>query len=245
VVNRQWKKGDVIQVALPGQYRYVQLVGRDRENIEVLRVIDVATEEPISDVKALEDVPTAYWFQSFCRILVKDPHFSFVGSGAVSGALPQLRRRFVRGWIVVDGDSEQFFPNPITDDVARISLEEGVPAKVVLDRLSTNWRPESDRDDVVEHLKRVRMRASDAGIDERRETAFFVDFESSCEAEKAKGVLDQRGFTTSHEHNRRSLAIKRQWSASDSLDSMDLLELELLEITWPFGGVISGRETSI
>lgn len=244
--KHRWQKGDLIQVALPVGFRYLQLVGVDAAlGFDVFRVLDLETSEPNRDPALLGSLPTQYWFQSFRTVLAKDSRFTFVGKNVDAGDLPPLRRRFVNGWIVVHDGSERFVPNPITDEVARISLEEGLPAQLIVDRLASNWRPEQERGDVAEEMQRDRATAPATGRQLARETTFFIDFPSNKVASEARQKLAKHGFIAKHEHRKESLAVMRPWKDGDSLDAMDLLELELLEITLEFKGTISGRETSI
>ena len=207
-------------------------------------MLDFATYEPVAEVTRLGGKRTAYWVQSMCSILVEDSRFSYAGNVPGAGQLPALRRRFFGGWIVMDGDSKVFVPNPLSNEIAKISLEQGVPAQVIVDRLMTGWRPEDDCEDIGQLFGRDTS-PQHAKADEARETIFFIGFPSSVSAARARQKLVGRGFSAEHERGSDSLAIKRPWKKGDSLDSMDLLELELLALTRDFGGEISGRETSV
>lgn len=245
-MKQKWSNGDVIRVALPGEFRYLQLVGKDSKKIEVLRILDLTTRDPVADASSLDRSRTLYWIQSFCSVLVDDSRFTYIGNASGSGDLPTLRRRFVKGWILVKGDVEQFVPNPISDEVAHLSLEEGLPPQVIVDRLVAGWRPEQDRGDFADLMRAhrdARQRAS--AIEQKRETIFYLDFPSHQLAAEAEDLLRQRGFSARQEHDERSLAVSHCWRAGDSLDSMDMIELKLLEIAGPFSGTISGRETSV
>lgn len=246
-----WRSGDIIQIALPAGYRYVQLVGKyahlagkGPRRFDLLRVLNVVTKEPETDLTTLGESSSAYWFLSFAGLLVEDTRFVFIGNAACSAESPTMRRRFLGGWIIVGTGPDRFVPNPIGDEVARLPLEEIVPSQVVFDRLAANWAPEDDREDVAQEIRRYKERARVEDIEESRETIFFIEFPSSREAAGALGALRNRGYTVAHEHRKKSLAVTRPWSRADSLDSMDLLELDLLAVTREFKGTISGRETS-
>lgn len=244
--RRKWRAGDVIQVRLPTGYRYLHFVGKDSNRIDVLRVLDVATERPLSDVSKLGAERTAYWIQSMCSVLVDDSRFTFLGNSSGAGEIPPLRRCFFGGWIIVNSSAQTFVSSPISDEIARMSLEEGVPAQVLIDRLSSDWRPQDARDDIVQELRDNRDRAEvPGGVEVERETVFFMDFPSAGAATEARKKLIERGFTAEPEHDRGSLAVRRRWKKGASLDSMDLLELDLLAFTKEFEGRIRGRETSV
>jgi len=246
-----WRNGDIIQVALPAGYRYLQLVakyahlmGKGPGRFDLLRVLDVVTEESEADLSTLGESSSAYWLLSFASLLVEDARFAFIGNVSCSIDLPQMRRRFVGGWIIVGTAPDRFVPNPIGDEIAQLSIEEIVPAQVVFDRLEANWTPEDDREDVAQEIRRREARARADGTERKRETVFFIEFPSSREAAEAMGALRDQGYAVAREHRKKSLAVTRPWSTGDSLDSMDLLELDLLAVTREFKGIISGRETS-
>ena len=97
-----WRSGDIIQIALPAGYRYVQLVGKyahlagkGPRRFDLLRVLNVVTKEPETDLTTLGESSSAYWFLSFAGLLVEDTRFVFIGNAACSAESPTMRRRFL------------------------------------------------------------------------------------------------------------------------------------------------------
>jgi len=226
------------------EYRYLQFVAKDRKKIDVLRILDVAAKQPITEVALLGEKPTLYWIQSLCNVLVEDERFTYIGNGPGAREIPALRRRFFRGWIVVENGSERFVSNPIGTEVANISLEQGVPAQVIVDRLSSGWRPESDREDIGEMIRHYKQRERAAGIEATRETTFFIDFLSAHSATEALAVFERLGYSASRGRGEKLLDVTRSWAAGETLGTMDAIEVELAFVAERFDGKITGRETS-
>ena len=237
--SRVWKIGDIIQVALPDGYRYLQYLGKDSARLDILRVLVDTWKSPVADAALLASSPTAFHILSLNRVLSDDSRFRKIGGSSVHCPLPDFRRRFAGGWIIVGPSGERFVPNPIDDATAALSIEEGVPADFIVERLATDWRPDMDRGAIPAHTRH--REATGKG---ERETTFFLSLSSSDAKREAANRLRRMGYGVSDESDQRSLAASRRWMPGDTLDTMDAAEIEMCVLLRDLGIEISGRETS-
>lgn len=241
--RRRWRCGDIIAVALPDQYRYLQYVGR-LNDLDLLRVIDFRSDLKCSDVHEISRCQTSYWICSICNVLVDDARFEFSGSGTAPTAAPVLRRPALGGgWLLVGGRNGPIVQ--IDNEVAKLSIEEALPAGEIVKRLLSEWRPECDREDLPQYFARLERERQNSVAGRERETIFYAEFSEIINASKAMEKLSALDPGLEISQTKRSLSMKRAWFPNDTLEDINLVEGEIARICDAFGGKISGRETSV
>lgn len=234
--------GSVLRVKTSKGYRYLQFVGPDPKGADIFRVTNLVTNEETATADDAGKAHTLYWIQGIGRILLEDNRYAYIGVGPVAGPAPRFRRRFFGGWITMDG-AEHFVKNPISLEVAKMSLDEMLPADIIVERLDAGWLPEHDRDDVIGDIRRAATGADKAARGDT-DVSFFIEFGDPLTATKALTALKERGYRAELEHDTRAIAVTKTFKKGDVAQSLSSVRDDIVSIAHKFGGSLSGTEAS-
>lgn len=226
---------------LPSEFAYLQYVGKYPGFGQTLRVPALRGRELCSPDEVAAS-PTSYYILSDCNVLLEDERFRYLGSVPSDPIVPTMRRRFYGGWKIIDHGSETFVPNPIGTDISALSIEEGLPPDVIVERLTENWSPANDAF-APGPGARPRRRPAPSGP---RETRFFLEFPDEDQRTSALEALRAAGFVVdvaSLDPDR--VDVVYQWADGDTLDAVDAFEIEIVLTIRAYNGEVTGRETSI
>ena len=231
----KWKVGDIIQVDLGAEFAYLQLVGR-LDYCDIVRVVDKRSLAPLSSTSEIRDAASLYWICTVCKVLMLDVRFRYIGNEPVDEHVPPLRRWAIGGGWIVKYDNRDVLVRELDDQLARVSIDEGVPAELIVRRLIGGWRPEHDRD----NLFGVAQPDAGRAVNLNRLVRFFIDFPSALNAARAQRELKTE-YRTVKSESPRTLVVSASLAGSDAVQSFEDV---LARKCKSFGGEVSGRETS-
>ncbi|MHB1551276.1 MAG: hypothetical protein ACYCX6_08820 [Vulcanimicrobiaceae bacterium] len=240
----KWRRGDILQVSLPAEFRYLQHVDKWPNGGDLLRIVDIRSTTPVTDVREIGRHVSLYWMLSFCKVLIEDSRFTYVGNDDSAGEIPPLRRPHFGGWFIIRGDQETFTKN-LDEETLRMSLERWEPADGIVERLLSGWRPQDDRKDALAILRGGARKNRSDGARGLTQTTYFIDFPTPLNAAKAARDLKKQGIEVSVKQ-KKELHVKKK--TADSLDiskTLDVFESELNAFCSAYGGEVTGRETEL
>jgi len=147
------KIGDVVEIATPNGFGYVQYTHFDPGYLDLVRVLDgTFGERPSADVLAkLTAGPTAFHAFVILQDAVKHGEATVVGSYPIPSharkfpvfrdGLPNPRTRKVDDWVLWDG-KRRWHVGAISDEQRKLPLLVVVPVSTLGPQIAEGWRPE-------------------------------------------------------------------------------------------------------
>ena len=148
------KIGDVVEIATPNGFGYVQFTHFDPVHLDLVRVLDgTLMERPDADALAkLTAGPTAFHAFVILQDAVKHGEATVVGSYPIPSharkfpvfrdGLPNPSTRKVDDWVLWDGKRRRPV-GPITDEQRKLPLLRVLPVSTLGARIAKGWRPET------------------------------------------------------------------------------------------------------
>lgn len=147
------KIGDVVEIATPNGFGYVQYTHFDPAYLDLVRVLDgTFGERPDADVLAkLTAGPTAFHAFVLLQHAVKHGEATVVGSYPIPSharklpvfrdGLPNPRTRKVEDWVLWDGQ-RRWPVGAISDEQRKLPLLVVLPVSTLGPQIAEGWRPE-------------------------------------------------------------------------------------------------------
>jgi hypothetical protein len=243
VSKRSVKPGDFFEVRLPNGYGYLRFLGRYSGPLpmDAFAVLDNPGLKRLDDA-GLAQLKERYFIGGSAKYLKRDPNFKVISSKEPAPMeIPRdWRMTRLKGWSVVSNGREG--PSQELDDaMAKLPILSILPAEIIAERISSNWKPEHSRQDSLTGLLAAIRNAPTTAP---KTITVFLDFNSEKDAKESAVDFKQHGYDVGFGKSRRSLEV----TAIADIDSDDWIataEHGVMAIALLRGGRCTGNEVQI